>query len=175
MVELIPKKEQKPVFGQVFFLIISVAMLCAVALAFFVFKQLARDAREVLEVLEQRFSQDTRPLEEELTAQLQGYKRKTEMLRTVLDERKNVLAFFELLEQTSHPGVVFGEFTGDAKTGTFTLMGEAQNFFVLEQQRLVWKEQKEFRYMLNDIQLGEGGKSGFEVEFVVEPKILDSI
>src|SRR3990167_5908998 len=90
--------------------------------------------------------------------------RKTEMLRTVLDERKNVLAFFELLEQTSHPGVVFGEFTGDAKTGTFTLMGEAQNFFVLEQQRLVWKEQKEFRYMLNDIQLGEGGKSGFEVE-----------
>ena len=175
MVELIPKKEQKPIFGQVFFLIVSVAMLLSVATAFFVFQQLSRDAREVLEVLEKRFVQDTRPLEEELAAQLQGHKKKTEILRAVLDERKNVLAFFGLLEQTSHPGVVFHEFEGDAKTGTFTLAGEAKNFFVLEQQRLVWEKQQEFQAVLRDIQLLEGSRSSFEVEFVVKPEILDSI
>ena len=110
MVELIPKREQKPIFGQVFFLIVSVAVLGAVATAFFVFQQLVRNEGELLEVLEKRFVQDTRPLEEELAAQLQDYKKKTEILRAVLDERKNALAFFGLLEQTSHPGVVFQQF-----------------------------------------------------------------
>lgn len=175
MVELIPRKEQKQIFGQVFFLILSVAMFFAVAVAFFVLQQLARDAREVLEVLEERFVRDTRPLEEELAAQLQDSKKKTEVLRAVLDDRKNVLAFFRLLEQTSHPGVVFQHFTGDIKTNTFMLTGEAQSFFVLEQQRLVWEKQQEFSAILRDIQLGEESRSNFEVEFVVKPEILDSI
>ena len=175
MVELIPKKEQKPIFGQGFFLIVSSAMLFTVAGAFFVFQQLVRDTREVLEVLDERFTQDTQPLEDELTAQLQGYKKKTEILQAVLDERKNMLAFFGLLEQTSHPGIVFGGFEGDVKTGTFVLTGEAQNFFVLEQQRLVWKQQQEFQAVLRDISLGDGSKSGFEVEFIVKPNVLDSI
>lgn len=175
MVELIPKKEQKPIFGQVFFLIVSVVVFLSIATAFFVFQQLARDAREVLEVLEKRFAEATRPLEEQLVAQLQGHKKKTEILRVVLGERKNVLAFFEVLEQTSHPGVVFEEFTGNTKTGTFVLGGEAQNFVVLEQQRLVWKKQQGFSATLRDIQLGEGNRSTFEAEFVVKPEILDSI
>lgn len=175
MVELIPKKEEKPIFGQVFFLIVSVAMLLAVAIAFFVFQQLARDASEILEVLEKRFLEGTRLLEEEVSAQLQADKKKTEILRAVLDERKNVLAFFGLLEQTSHPGVVFKEFEGDAKTGIFVLKGEAQNFVVLEQQRLVWRERQEFSTLLSDIELGQEGQSSFEVEFSVKPEILDSI
>jgi len=175
MVEIIPREEQKPIFGQVFFLIVSFAMLLSVATAFFVFQQLARDAREVLAVLEERFTQSTRPLEEELAAQLQDDKKKIEILRAVLDERKNVLAFFKLLEQTTHPGVVFTEFTGDVKTGAFVLEGEAQNFFVLEQQRLVWKERQEFSAILRDIQLVQGGRSSFEVEFVLKPEALDSI
>lgn len=174
MVELIPKKEQKPIFGQVFFLIVSFAVLLSVAAAFFVLQQLARDAREVLEVLEKRFVQDTRPLEEELAAQLQKHKKKTEILRAVLDERKNVLPFFELLEQTSHPGVVFQELDGVAKTGAFVLTGEAKNFFVLEQQRLVWKERQEFTSVLRNIELSPTDRSSFEVEFDLKPEILDS-
>ena len=175
MVELIPKREQKPIFGQAFFLIVSVAVLLASATAFFVFQQLVRNEREILEVLERRFAQGTRLLEEEMSAQLQMHKKKTEVLRTVLDERKNVLVFFGLLEQTSHPGVVFEEFTGDAKTGIFTLKGEAENFVVLEQQRLVWKERQEFSTLLSNIELGEQGQSGFEVEFSGKPEIFDSL
>ena len=175
MVELIPKREQKPIFGQAFFLIVFVAVFGAVATAFFVFQQLVQNEGEVLEVLEKRFVQDTRPLEEELAVQLQDSQKKTEILRAVLDERKNVLAFFRLLEQTSHPGVVFEGLKGDIKTGTFVLVGEAQNFFVLEQQRLVWEKQEEFSSLLRGIKLSEGGKSSFEVEFVVKPEILDSI
>lgn len=174
MIDLIPKKEQKPIFGQVFFSIVSVAMFLAVAVAFFVFQQLVTNAREVLGVLEQRFVQDTRPLEEELSSQLRDYKKKTEILRTVFDERKNMLAVFKILEQTGHPGVVFREFTGDANTRVFVLEGQAQNFVVLEQQRLVWEKQEAFSAVLRDITLDEGGRSAFEVEFVFEPEVLDS-
>jgi|SRR3989344_7599187 len=174
MVELIPKKEQKPIFGQVFFLIVSLAALFVVATAFFVFQQLDRNAREVRGVLEKRL-QDIQPIEEALVAQLQEYKKKTEMLRIVLGERRNTLAFFRLLEDMSHPGVVFGALKGDVGTGTFVLTGEAQNFFVLEQQRLVWREREEFDFVLRDVQLGQGGRSNFAVDFVVKPEILDPI
>lgn len=174
MIDLIPKKEQKPIFGQVFFSIVSVAMLFAVAAAFFVFQQLAHNAREVLEVLEKRFVEDTRPLEEELAVQLQFDKKKTEILRGVLDERGDILGFFGFLEQTTHPGVTFQGLTGDVKTGAFLLTGRAQSFSVLEQQRLVWEKQQELSVMLRGITLDEGGQGGFEVEFALEPKVFDS-
>ena len=175
MVELIPKKEQKPIFGQIFFLIVSLCALLAVAIAFFVFRQLVENEREVLGVLEKRFLEDTRPLEEELAMQLQSARKKTEILGTVLDERKNALVFFRLLEQTTHPGVVFQKLEGNVKTGIFVLGGEAQDFVVLEQQRLVWEAQEGFSAILRDIQLSDEGKSSFEVEFVVKPEVLDSI
>ena len=174
MMDLIPKKEQKPIFSQIFFSIVSVALFLAVVAAFFVFQQLVANANEVLQVLEQRFAQDTRPVEEELSARLQADKKKTEILRTVLDERKSILAFFKMLEQTSHPNVVFREFAGDMSTRVFALDGVAQNFAVLEQQRLVWEKQKEFRAVLHDITLDKEGKSAFSVEFILKPEVLDS-
>jgi len=175
IVELIPKREQKPIFGQVFFLIISITTLVSVGMAFFVLQQLIRDTSEVLAVLEKRFLEDTRPLEEEASAMLEGYKTKTEMLRIALDERKTALPFLRLLEQTTHPDVFFTDFNGDPKTGIFVLTGEARDFFALEQQRLVWKGRKEFESAVRNIQLGKEGAGSFEVEFIVKPELLDPL
>ena len=175
MVELIPKKEQKPVFGQVFILIVSFAVLVAVTGAFFLLQQLGRDAREVLVVLEKRFVEGTRPLEEALAAQLQHEKEKTEILREVLGRRKDALVVFKLLEETTHPGVFFRSFAGDVKTGKFTLDGEARNFVVLEQQRQVWGKQREFSTILSNIRLGEDGRIDFGLELTLKHEILGSL
>lgn len=174
MVELIPKKEQKPIFGQVFFLIVSVAVLAGVVSAFFILGQLIVGNQAVLEDVEKTFAENTRPLQEELIARLEGYEKQAKTLRLVFDERRHLLPFFEVLEKTSHPGVAFQEFDGDTKTGVFVLLGEAESFSVLEQQRLIWKERKEFAATLRDIELNDaGGTVSFEVEFVVSPELLD--
>ncbi|HCM36331.1 MAG TPA: hypothetical protein DIS53_00110 [Candidatus Wildermuthbacteria bacterium] len=173
MVELIPKRERKPIFGQVFFLIVSLAVLASATAAFLILQQLIANAHEELGRLEKTLTEDTRPLEEELSSRLLGYRRKTEILQGVLDERKAILPFFEILETTTHPGVFFRTFQGNPKTGVFTLEGEAQSFFALEQQRLAWENREEFESKLRDIRLGAGGSSLFTVEFTVNPGFLD--
>ncbi len=175
MVELIPKREQKPIFGQLFFLIVSASVLATAAASFFIIQQLIQNTRIELVRLEKMFTEDTRPLEEELSSKLQGYKRQTEILKVVLDERKTLLPFFSLLEQTTHPDVFFGGFQGSTKTGVFTLEGTARDFFTLEQQRFAWEGREEFEAKLSGIRLGEGGQAAFSVEFVVNPDLLNPL
>ena len=172
MVELIPKQEQKPIFGQVFFLIVSLFALVGVAAAFFIVQQLIHGAEEELSALEKKFAQDTRPLEEALTAEVQNYQKETEILKTVLDERKALLPFFALLERITHPNVVFQKLEGSGETGVFNLEGTAESFFALEQQRLWWKKQGELESVLRDITFGAGESVGFQVEFSVKPEVL---
>ncbi|MBI2098589.1 MAG: hypothetical protein HYT49_02930 [Candidatus Wildermuthbacteria bacterium] len=175
IVEFIPKQEQKPIFGQVFFLIVSAAVLAGVVVAFFILQQLLHSARLELNQVEKTLVEDTKPLEEELFSELQEYKRQTEILKVVLLERKILLPFFSLLERTTHPDVFFQTFQGDAKTGVFELEGEARDFFVLEQQRLAWKGLGEFETELSGIKLGDEGSGLFEAKFVVRPGLLDPL
>ena len=173
IVEFIPKQEQKPIFGQMFFVIVSIVLVVGIAFSIFLLQQSVRSAREEFAVLNKTFVEEIRPLEEELSAKLQGYKGKTEVLKSVLDEKKNVLAFLTLLEQTTHSGIFFKSLKGNMKTGVFELEGEAENFLVLEQQRLIWNNQEEFQSELQNIRLSEEGAAEFMVEFIVAPEILN--
>lgn len=174
-VEFIPKQEQKPIFGQMFFVIVSFVLLAGVAFSIFFLQQSVEGARKEFAALDKTFTEEIRPLKEELSAKLQDYKEKTEVLKSVLDERKNALAFLDLLEQTTHPDVFFGTLNGDMKTGVFELEGEAQDFIVLEQQRLIWNNKEELQSELKNISLNEGGAAGFTVEFIIAPEILAPI
>lgn len=175
MVELIPKREQKPIFGETFFLIVALAIFLSVGVAFFMFQGFSGKAREELAALDKTLVEDTRPLEEKLSASMQAYRKKTEMLKTVLERRKNPLAFFALLEQTTHPDIFFQKLQTDTKTGTFTLEGGARSFFVLEQQRLFWKNHTAFENALSDIRLGEEGRVSFRVVFMVKPAVFEPL
>ena len=61
------------------------------------------------------------------------------------------------------------------KTRVFELEGEAQDFIVLAQQRLIWNSKEEFQSELRNIRLNEEGAVEFTVEFIVAPEILDPI
>jgi len=175
VVEFIPKQEQKPIFGQMFFVIVSIVLVASVAFSIFLLQQSVRSAREEFAALNKTFTEEIRPLEEELSVKLEGYKGKTEVLKSVLEQRKNAPAFLTLLEQTTHTDIFFKSLNGDIKTGVFELEGEAQNFLVLEQQRLIWNNQEKFQSELLDITLNEEGAAGFMVKFIVAPEILDPI
>lgn len=175
IVELIPKQVQKPIFGQTFFLFVAIAVLAGAVIAIFILQQFIRNTQAELDVLEKTLAEDTRPLEEALEKELQGYKKKTDLLASVLGERKTLFPFLSRLERTTHPDVFFHDLKGDAGTGIFTLGGEARSFFVLEQQRLVWNEESVLGSKLQDISLGEAGTGNFTVEFTVDPRLLDPL
>lgn len=174
IVELIPKQIKKPVFGQVFFLIVSLAVLAGVTVSFLILQQLISTARASLDILEKQLSQDTRPQEQELASKLQEYKQGVEDFKFVASERKSFLPFFEVLEKTTHPDVFFLALDAIDNANVLALDGETRNFFALEQQRLVWKERNEFQNVqLQDIRLTGTGNGSFKVEFTVSPELLN--
>ncbi|MEK7542327.1 MAG: hypothetical protein AAB524_01350 [Patescibacteria group bacterium] len=173
IVELIPKKAEKPVFGQVFFLIVSLAALVGVAVSFFILQQVIGRARLDLDILEKQLMQDTRPQEEKLVAKLSGYKQKVEDFKFVAGERKNFLPFFELLERTTHPDIFFINLERVGDKNIMFLGGETKDFFALEQQRLLWKKEKEFQTVqLKEMLLSGEGNGSFKVEFTLSPELL---
>ncbi|HZX49952.1 MAG TPA: hypothetical protein VFE94_02250 [Candidatus Paceibacterota bacterium] len=165
-IELIPRREEKPVFGRPFFLIISTVVFVGVAAGVLVLEQLASAKKDELNSLQRTFVQDTRPQEEELARQLQEYRAKIENLRLALDQRQDVLWLFEFLEDTLHPDVFLTEFE-NMRENSFVFQGEAVNAFVLEQQRLVWEGQEGMQSVeLKEIELLSSGRVEFQVEFV---------
>ncbi len=173
IVELIPKQIKKPVFGQVFFLIVSIAVLAGTAVSLFIFQQLIGTARANLAILEKQFSQDTQPQEQELAEKLVEYKQIVEDFKFVAGERKSFLPFFKVLEKTTHPDVFFLALDETDNANVLALDGATRNFFALEQQRLVWKELNEFQNVqLKGIKLTGTGSGSFKVEFTLTPELL---
>lgn len=173
MFELIPKQERKPIFGQVFLFIVSIVVFVGVSVGTFVVQQLESDTRAALDILEKTLISDIQPREEELEKALLEYRQQTEDLKEILGMRKEFLAFFSFLEETTHPNIFFTDVESGAKNNAIVLSGVAADFFILEQQRAVWKEREELQsFRLQGLEItGRGGE--FRVEFWFVPGFLD--
>lgn len=173
MVELIPKQEKKPIFGQLFFFIVAVAVFAGVLVGVVVVRQLESDTREALDLLEKTLVSDVQPQEEELEKILLEYERQAEDLKEILKERKEFLAFFAFLEETTHPDIFFVDLQGGLSNSRVMLSGVAADFFILEQQRIVWREREELLSLkLQELEITESG-GAFEVEFLFVPDFLN--
>jgi len=165
MVDLIPKEEKKPLFGRWFFFIASALLLGSVGIGFFVLDRLERNAREILEGLEKTLVVDTQPQEQAIAVELTEYKEKMDRFRGAAAEREDFLPPFSLLEQSILDGVVLGSFEAANGPNQILLQGVADSFFVLEQQRLLWKEQEQIQKLdIRNMRLEQEGQVQFEAE-----------
>jgi len=168
MVEIIPKQKQKPLFGQWFFLIASVLLLGGVAVGFFVLDQLEKNAREILEGLEETLAADTQPQEQAIVAELNEYKEKIDRFREAAAEREDFLPLFVLLEQSILDGVVLSRLESERGSNKIFIEGVADSFFVLEQQRLLWKQQEQIgKTDIRNMNLEQEGQVQFEAELML--------
>lgn len=172
-VELIPKKVGKPVFGQVFFLILSFVVLVGVGISFFVLQRFIETNRADLDLLNKQLAESTRPLEQELTTKLNAHKQNGEDFKFVAGKRKDFLPLFELLERATHPDVFFRNLKIADNQNAFVLDGVTRDFFALEQQRLVWNKEQGFESVrLSAMTLTTDKTGSFTVEFMVSPELL---
>lgn len=168
MADLIPKKTGKPLFSQWFFFIVSFLLLVGVAVGFFVLMRLEQTSGEVLQALEETLARDTQPQEQALIAELTEYRDQVERFRAAANQRKDFAPLFALLEQSTHEGVRFTEFAVDRLSNQIHLTGEAQDFFNLEQQRLLWKRQEQIRKVeVLNMSLEQEGQIQFEARLTL--------
>ncbi|HEX9722345.1 MAG TPA: hypothetical protein VGA53_03710 [Candidatus Paceibacterota bacterium] len=166
--DLIPKQEQKPLFGQWFFLIASFLLLAGVGIGFFVLDQLEQSSREALETIERTLQEEIQPQEQSLVEELQRAREKIDRFKLAAERRKDFLPLFQILEESTHEGVVFSSFQTNRQKAQITLAGTAQNFFVLEQQRLLWKRQPQIKeIVIQGMKLEQDGQVSFDADLTL--------
>lgn len=172
MVELIPKQAKKPLFSLWFFLIASMLVFVSMVVVFFVLGHVIRNNMQILEGLEQRLSRDTTPQEKALASELVEYQTKIDAFAFAIEKRYNFSPLFDVLERSTHEGVVFESFEANRDEKRINVVGKATGFFILEQQRLLWEQEEGIvEARLAEIRLEGNGEVGFEAEFLVDPNL----
>jgi len=159
MIELIPKKLSRPPFGRLFFMIVSVLLFVGIVVGFYIITQMQSDSNEILASLRARLERISTPQERELEAELLVAKDRIGDFTIIVEERTDFLAVFQLLERTTHPGIQLIKFDANVEKEEIVIAGEATDFRILEQQRLVWRDRNEILDLfLTDVELSlEGG------------------
>jgi len=174
MVEIIPKEIRRPLLSPLFILSLSGVLFLGVLAGLFLITQMQSQTRTTLRVLEERLGQGQIREGETLRQELKASKEKIDDFGLVIERRKNLLAFFRILEETIHPNVVFTSLETDLEGNTIDVLGTAPDFLSLGQQILVWKSRKEITSVnLVDLALGETGKKQFGVSLSFSPEVGD--
>jgi hypothetical protein len=164
-IDLIPKQQEKPLFGKWFFFIASALLVGGVGIGFFVLGEFEKNNKQTLGVLESTLRNDIQPQEQSLIGELNAARESVERFKAVVAERKDFLPFFQLLERSTHEEVVFSKFTAGRESATTTIevSGIARDFFTLEQQRLLWKQQSQIQHIeIQNMGLQAEGRVSFD-------------
>jgi len=168
MVELIPRQERKPLFGQWFFFIASFLLIGGVGIGFFILDQLENNAKDILVSLQETLLRDTRPQEEALATELSAYKEKIDRLSAAASEREDFLRYFTFLEDSIIDGVYLTRFEADRDSAILAFEGVANSFLDLERQRLLWKSQEQIKQVdIMNMLLGGDGTISFQAELAL--------
>ena len=174
MVEIIPKEIRRPLLSPLFILSLSGILFLGVLAGLFLITQTQSQTGTALRVLDERLGEEQTGEGETLQQELKASKEKIDDFGLVIERRKNLLAFFRILEETAHPNVVFTDFETDLEGNTIDIVGTATDFLSLGQQILVWKNRKEITSAtLTELALGQTGKKEFGISLSFSPDVGD--
>ncbi len=92
--------------------------------------------------------------------------------RMILEEQKNVVRIFSVVEGMTHPSVWFNSFSFETSTGKASLTGEARDFTALGQQIMIARDFSGLNNpSFSNIRETESGV-GFSLSFEINPQIL---
>jgi len=173
MVDIIPKEPVKYPLGIHLVFYIGLTIFGISIVGFFVLQQLTLIKTGELASIEEVLLKETSREEQVLEEKVVLVKRKIDDFSHILAVRRNVLNFFALLEEDTHPAVVFKNLDLDAQEYTAELSGESTDFFTLEQQMLVLqKEAKIEKMKLSGVELGQEGGAVFSLDIQLNPELF---
>ena len=101
--------------------------------------------------------------------------KKVEAFSNIFKDHKIISRFFDLLRASCHPMVQFTALDLNANDGRVKLVGSGQDFQVLGEQILIFKQDKNLKDVkVSDINLSKEGNVLFSISFSIEPDILSN-
>lgn len=173
MIEIIPKPAAKLPLWQNILFYISIALLLAVFLSYFIFDHSLKTSLQTLENLEETLARGKTPAEISLEEETFGYQKKIGDFSKLIKGHLFASNFFAFFEKVSHPKVWFSQTDLNPQKGQVALLGEAENFSTLGQQILILKQEPLIKNLdLVSLSIGKRGRVDFTLNLLLDPKIF---
>ena len=173
MIEIIPKPAAKLPLWQNILFYISIAVLLAVFLSYFIFDHSLKTSLQNLKNLEETLARGKTPAEIALEEETFGYQKKIRDFSSLIKSHLFASNFFTFFEKVSHPKVWFSQISLNPGEGRVALLGQAENFSVLGQQILILKQEPLIKNLdLVSLSIGKRGRVDFTLNLFLDPKIF---
>lgn len=173
MPELIPRQEttKNNIANAVFYL--AVFLFVASIVSFFVLNSLIKNNQENLAVLEISLLGADTPERRALENKVLSFQRRVNDFDGVEEEHLFPAKLFSLLEENTHPNVMFDQFNLDSRKDKLVLNGKTLSFETLGQQLLIFKEADFVKEMvLDQATISKEGYIIFTISLTLDSKIL---
>lgn len=170
-IEIEQRTEVNKLVWPIAFLVFSLAAAATLLVSYFYFSNSYNESLLVLGEKQKRLSltEDEKALEDSLIR----YQNKIQMFGEVFKDHKKAGSLLSFVEKTCHPGVYYSKISYDLKTGDLSLEGLANDFMIVSQQVIIFKQQKDAvsKVLLDNLSPKEDGGISFSLKINVDPDI----
>lgn len=173
MVELIPKKAQKPSgwINTIFYLILLLTVISVTL--YFVLNNVVSRTTAALEEVRDSISKEETPQNKKFESEVKKYQEKINNFSKVIKEHTMSSRIFEFLEKRCHPWVWFSKFTIDIEKSTVNLVGSANTFEILGQQIIIFKQDSTVEKVdLNNVGIEKDGRISFSLTLTINKDVF---
>lgn len=173
VIQIIPKQQEKSfsILNVLFYL--SLVLLFASMIAYFVLFYFLKNTEEKISSLDEQIAAAAASPEAAVSQELILYQGKINNFSSLMSAHKYSSQVFPLIESLVHPKVSFSSFSFDMETRIVTVSGKTDNFLTLGQQTDILKGEKLIQNVeLSDISFDEDGKVSFAFELVLDPQVF---
>ena len=173
MVEIIPKLVKRGFSWDKAVMYLAIGLLIASFGAMFFLNRSIAEAEGKMEELEQTLASKKTKEENDLEAEVLGYKNRIKNFAKILENHPYSSQIFGFVEGFCHPRVWFSEMVLNVDKNNLFLSGETTDFLYLEQQILVLrKEPLTENVVLSNLAVSESGTVKFNFDITFNPSIL---
>lgn len=175
MVEIIPKPPARIPTWQNFLFYLSIFLLVASLLGYFLLYNSHKEAKLELKKLEEILEREKTEEEREIEEKVKETKRKIDEFSRLFERHRYASNFFKVLEEFTHPRVQLTSLGLDlGATTTASISARTDSFQIVSQQLKIFKEAKEeFQEIsLSELALVEEGGVRFDFKLILNPKIF---
>lgn len=172
-IEINPKSTSKlPTLINILFYFSLVLVLTSVSV-FFILDYYQNQTSQTLKELEIILNEGKTSQEVVLEKEILGYQKKINNFSFLIDSHKDINNFFPILEKNTHPKVEFTQFSLNPEDFQITLSGETESFQTLDQQILIFKQEKLIKdFSLSELFINKDGGVRFGFIFFLNPQIF---
>lgn len=172
-IEIIPRPVKKIPPWQNILFYFSVALLLVSVSSYFGLNYFLEKSERELKDLEETLAEEKISEEIALEERVFNYQKKIRDFSTLIDRHFYPSKLFDFFQGLCHPKVWFSKFNLNFKEYALVVSGQAENFSVLGQQLLIFRqEDRILEVNLPKINIGKQGKVDFTFNFSLDPKIF---